>query len=260
MNTITPHIKESQKRQFATISIFLRRYSVVVAYYLNKLHITPQQVLFSRVIFFWWGSLPFLFAENYVYNLIWLVFLILCYFFDLVDGDLARNHDQVTKMWGFLDENFDSIVLNSIILTFTLKFLNHGYESIFVYAGIFLLFATIFSTRMTLLFQSRFNINCWQWGDTIENYLKNNTLDVMSTILYRLMTPKGFPFSIFSNFRDYLLIGLLFHIMPWSLLIFSLMLNIRWIILFIMVAMYYNGIDTNTSKLKIFSLLKQSEI
>lgn len=237
----------------------MRGYSVIVAYYLNKLHITPQQVLFFRVIFFWWGSLPLLFSENYTYNLIWLAFLILCYFFDLVDGDLARNHDQVTKMWGFLDENFDSIVLNSVILTFTLKFSNPEYNSIFMYAGIFLLFATILSTRMTLLFQSKFNINCWQWSDIIENYLKNDTLDVVSTLLYRLITPKGFPFSIFSNFRDYLLIGLIFNIMPWSLLVFSLALNIRWFILFIMIAAYYNGIDTNTSRLKIFTLLKQSE-
>jgi phosphatidylglycerophosphate synthase len=253
------HIKQTQKRQFSFVTLFLRKWSVVVAYYLNKVGITPHQVLFFRVIFFGWGSLPLFYSENYIYNLIGLFLITLCYFFDLVDGDLARNHDQVTPLWGFLDGNFDAIVLNSIILTFTLKFYNHWYESLYVMAWTIILYGTIFSSKMTELFQNHFKIGCGQWSDIIENFLRDHTFDRRSVFFYRLITPKGFPFSLLSNFRDYLLVGILFHAMPYAILGFAIAINIRWILLFIMVACYYRWISTDTGRIELFRLMKQSE-
>lgn len=170
MNT-SPAIKKSAKRQFPLLSRILRKYSVIVAYYLNKMGITPLQVLFFRVFVFGGLSLFCFYSTDYTYNILGLVLIALCYFFDMVDGDLARNHDQVTKLGWFLDANFDAVVVNSIVLTFTLKFLGAGEDQIFIIAGIMILYGTIFSSKMTELFLNHFSVGCGQGSDVIEDYL-----------------------------------------------------------------------------------------
>lgn len=261
MNNIHSEIIQTKKRELSFDTRILRKGSVVVAYYLSKIGITALQVLFFRVFVFGWGSLYFFYSSNYQDNLIGLFLIAACYFLDQVDGDLARNYDRVTKSWGFLDANFDAIVLNSIILTFTIKFLNTWEDTLFVIAGIGILFGTILSTKMTELFQNHFDIWCWQGSARIEAYRKVQKLDLLSYIFYRLITPRGFPFSIFSNFRDYLLIGVLFQGMPYAILFFAIAINIRWIVLFILVAFYYNSFDLNSkhSKIAMFRLLRESE-
>lgn len=253
-------IKKTQKKQFSFFTIFLRKFSVIIAYYLNQIGVVPHQVLFFRIFVFGGLSLFFFYSNNYLYNLIGLFFISLCYFFDLVDGDLARNYDKVTRVWGFLDWNFDALILNSIILTFTLKFLNNGDNPIFIIAGIMILFGTIFSSKMTELFRHRFNINCGQWSKIIEDYLKNNTLDKLSIFFYWLITPKWFILDLLSNFKQYLLIGIIFNIMPFTILGFAIAINLRWLILFVMAAFYYHGIAKENRKIQIFNLMKQSEI
>lgn len=254
-----PNIQKSQKRQFAPLNIFLRKISVIVAYYLNKLGITPHQVLFFRVFVFGWVSLYFFSQDEYISGLIGLFFIILCHFFDLVDGDLARNHDQKTKMGWFLDQNFDTIVLNAVILTFILRFYLLDYPPLYTIAGIVILFGTILSTKMTEVFQNHFSINCGQGSDVIEEYLKIEKLDSVSVFFYRLITPKGLPFSLLSNFRDYLFFGIILDAMPLALLGFAVAINIRWICLFIIVALYYRWTDKNTHTISLFPLLQKSE-
>jgi phosphatidylglycerophosphate synthase len=254
-------IQPSKKRQFSFVTITMRKWSVVVAYYLSKIGITALQVLFFCVIVFWGGSLFFFYSNNYIYNFIGLFLIALCHFLDQVDGDLARNHDKVTKVWGFLDGNFDAVVLNSIIFTFTLKFLNNDIDSMYVIAGFSILFGTIFSSKMTALFDNHFHIGCGMGSDRIEEYIKTKKLDWRSNFMYRLITPKWFPFSFLSNFRDYLLLGVLCDGMPIAILGFAIAINIRWIALFIMTALYYHGIDRNYhGKIAIFYLLNESRV
>jgi phosphatidylglycerophosphate synthase len=253
------HIQKTKKQQFTSFSIFLRKISVVMAHYLNKNNITPNQVTIFRVVVFGWVSIYLFYSDSYLYNLAWLGSISLYYVFDLVDGDLARNHDQLTKVWGFLDMNFDAIVLNSVILIFILKFLNTGVDSMYVIAGIMVLYGTIFSSKMTELFQNQFHINCGQWSDPIEKYLQKHKFDTMSTLFYRFITPKWLPFSLLSNFRDYLLLGIIFDKMLIAILCFAIAINMRWITLFIMVAMYYSWIDLDNRKVMMFNILKQNE-
>ena len=95
---MNPSIQPTQKPQFTKLSIFLRKISVVIAYYLNILHVSPQHVVFFRVFVFGGIAIYCFYSSNYIYNLIGLCFIVLYYIFDLVDGDLARNHNMVTQM------------------------------------------------------------------------------------------------------------------------------------------------------------------
>lgn len=256
--TTTTHIQPSKKRQFQSVTKLLRKYSVIVAHYANQLHIRALHVLFFRTFVIAFLSLFCFYSDSYGINLLWLLLIAIAYFLDFVDGDIARNHNQVTEVGGFLDGNLDVLILNIIIFVFTLRFLEDGEPHVFVIWGIFALFGTILSAKMTTLFEYKFSIGCGQGSDIIEKHIQTNKLDRMSQLFYELITPKRFIFSLLSNFREYLLIGIIFGIMPYTLFLFSIAINIRWIVLFTMVAVYYNTKNDNT-KIQLFELMKQSE-
>jgi hypothetical protein len=81
----------------------------------------------------------------------------------------------------------------------------------------------------------------------------------MSIFFYGLITPKGFPLSLLSNFRDYLLFGIIFDNMPIAILCFAIAINIRWLTLFATVGFYYAGIGQDNRAIKLYTIMKQNE-
>lgn len=89
-------IMPTQKKTYVKSALFLRRFSVIVAHYLNMMGVYPNQVVLFRVFVFGGAAMALFFQESYVLNLCGLGMIFLCYFFDLVDGDLARNYNKKT--------------------------------------------------------------------------------------------------------------------------------------------------------------------
>ncbi len=153
-------IEKTKKIDFDSFTIFLRKYSVITAHFCNYLWLTPNEVTVMRVIIFWVWSCILLFLENYWLNILWLLFLFLYYFFDLVDWDLARNYNKKTLLWKFLDENLDAFILNFIIFTLSLKILIFNYGDIYVIWGLLALFWSILWTKMWNIIENNFSISC----------------------------------------------------------------------------------------------------
>lgn len=127
------NIQKTQKKTYVKSALFLRKFSVIVAYYLDKLGIQPNRVVLFRVFVFGSSACILFFQPSYWLNVLGMGAIFLCYFFDLVDGDLARNHNKKTDFGKFLDEELDSVVVTSIILTFVLKFYYYHHTPIFMY-------------------------------------------------------------------------------------------------------------------------------
>lgn len=200
-----------------------------------------------------------LYSDLYLYNIagIWTIFL--CYFFDLVDGDLARNYNMKSDLWKFLDEELDSVVVTWLVLTFACKFYFWWYESIYVLWWIVALFGIVLSTKMTNMYQSRFWINCVWWHNDIEEALKKDDRDTMSEFIYQLVTPKNFFLSLLSNFRYYLLFWILSWYIHIAVLIFSFAITVRSIILFIAITQYYWFRDSNHTTVSLYKVMKTLE-
>ncbi len=212
-----------------------------------------------RVFIFWWVSIYLFSSELYRCNVLWLFTIFLCYFFDLVDGDLARNHDMKTDLGKFLDEELDSFVVTWLVLSFAIKFYFLDYTSLYVYWGMFALFGIIWSAKMTNMFQGRFDINCVSWNSVLEERIKKKEWDTPSEFFYQLVTPKNFLLSFFSNFRYYLLFWILSWEIHIAVLLFAITINIRWILLFICVTKYYGFRDTGKPALALFKAMKELE-
>ncbi|NCU42149.1 MAG: CDP-alcohol phosphatidyltransferase family protein, partial [Candidatus Moranbacteria bacterium] len=104
-------IIKSQKKNFLKTTKILRFFSVRNARFLNELNITPNQVTFFRFFVLGIFGAYFFYLGGYLFNIIGLMLLFLNFYFDLVDGDLARNYDKKTKLGGFLEELLDPILL-----------------------------------------------------------------------------------------------------------------------------------------------------
>lgn len=227
-------IKKTEKIDFSLPLIIMRKWSVVLAYYLDKLWIYPNQVTLFRFLVFWIWAAVLMLSENYFLNLLAIVFLIINMFFDLIDGDLARNHNKTSKLWKFLDENIDAIVLNTILLSLTIKFLI-SWNQIWIFWGILSLYWLIFSSRMWEYFMYTYNINCVESHPILEKDFNNKqNIDFVSYYFKELLVPKNPILSLHSNFRNYLIIWIIFQIMPILLVIFWFFITIRWFMLFIL--------------------------
>ncbi len=245
--------QKSQKVVFGSQKILARRFSVIIAHYCDRLCIFPNQITLFRVFILGSLSIFLFYSQSYVFNIIGLFVLLLSHFLDDVDGDLARNHDKKSELGKFLDGNLDAVLLNVIILTFVLKIFFEWDSDILVLWGFFALFGVIMSTKMTAMFQASFDIDCVEGNEKIEQHLGTQPFDRMSTFIYGLLTPKTFLLWLFSNFRYYLLVGVVFQIMPLCIGLYALAINMRWILLFISLAFFYKGLG-KTRKLSLFSL------
>jgi phosphatidylglycerophosphate synthase len=163
----------------------------------------------------------------------------------MVDGDIARNYNKITKYWKFLDEGVDWILLNLIILLFSIKFYMQWLESVYILWWMFAIFGIIGSTKMTTIFATQFSINCVGWNETLESSIKTEKWDLISKIIYEFITPKSIFLWLFSNFRYYLLFWIIFGFMPLALVIYAIAINIRRIVLFITLWAYYKETHNN---------------
>ena len=248
--------KKSSKIDHDQVIVILRKFSVKIAGYLNLLGFYPNQITLIRVFLFWVGASILFYVEDYVLNLLWLWFLFLYFFFDLVDWDLARNHNKKSDLWRFLDENLDLIVLNVIIFSLTLKMLSHGYSNLYVIWGMLALLGWIVGLRLWLYLQYCLNINCVEWNPLIEQYLSDKKLDFFSKFFYWLIVPRSLFDHFFSSFRYFLLIGVFTWFIHVALLIYGVASILRGLLLFVFISLYCR--DNQDNKLIIFSLIQRT--
>lgn len=247
-------VNKTKKIEFDHLVKILRKSSVYVADFLNKFNIHPNQVTVGRFFIFVIPALICFYIGNYFLNFLGILLLFFNFYFDLVDGDLARNYNKKSKLGPYLENLIDPLVLNLVILTIILNLIQ--IDSNYIYIGLFCFFGQKFSSDMTNLFKYRFSIDCVEGSLIIEKSIKK--FNIFENFLINLITPKNFFLSFFSNFRYYLVLGSIFNVIPLALFIYTIAINLRWIILDIYLVLYYSS--KKIKKLdSIFLMLKELE-
>ncbi|MDP2947697.1 MAG: CDP-alcohol phosphatidyltransferase family protein [Nanoarchaeota archaeon] len=233
---------KTKKIEFDMVTRFLRRSSVITAYMLNKLSVSPNCVTIGRFVLLGLPAFYCFYLGTYFWNIFGLCLLILESYFDLVDGDLARQANKESKLGVFLENQVDSLALNILILAITLNF--YMIDSLYVLAGIFCLFGQIFSGSITRLLKDKFNLDCVEGNPILETVLIKNNYNVWEKFIVELITPKNFFMSLFSTFRYFLILGVFLNILPIMVLLYTIAINLRWIFLTIFLAIYYSKLKT----------------
>jgi phosphatidylglycerophosphate synthase len=250
MTSTTP----SQKKDLDPVVQGLRKLSVRVADVAFRLHLRPNHITLFRFCFLGGLAAACLVVGGYLFNFLALILLAAGFFFDLVDGDLARRHNMRSHYGAELEVNLDAILLSLLLLAISCHaFLSHtGLE----FVGLIGLFSQIFSTYYTNLYKMRFNIDCVESNPLMEELRAKKSISAVERFIIELLAPKHIIYSLFSNFRYYLVIGVLINQLVITFLIFAIMLSIRWISLAITVIAYGKHQD-RPSQYEFFSVLSK---
>ncbi len=228
-----------------TINI-LRNLTTSVAGQLNAIGVSPNGVTISRFFIFVCGAVVCFFIGGYFYNLLGLFLMLGSAFFDLVDGEIARNFNKKTKLGEILDEYLDIVSINLILLAITINLFSS--ENPLRYFALFAIVGQILSVEISRFYENKFGITCvkTQFSDN-ELMVNKNRVDLASNILIELLSPSHIFSLLFSTMKYYLISGILFGILPITIAFYSIAINFRWIILFIALCRYYS-IPTDKKK------------
>lgn len=217
----------------------LRILTARVAKIFNTIGISPNAVTISRFFIFVCPAVIFFFIGGYFYNLLGLFLMLTSVFFDLVDGDMARNFNKKTKLGEILDKYFDIISINLILSAITINLFSS--ENPLRYFSLFAIVGQTLSTEVSKFYEDKFGITCGKiLSSDIELMVNKNRVDLASNILIELLSPSHIFSLLFSTMKYYLIAGILFGILPITITLYSIAINFRWITLFIVLWRYYS--------------------
>lgn len=233
--------QEEKKRKIdrdPTIGM-LRKLSGAVAEKFNTVGISPNTVTISRFFIFLCPAVICLSIGGYFYNLLGLFLILVSAFFDLVDGDIARNFNKKTKFGETLDKYLDIVSINLILLAIAINLFSS--ENPLRYFSLLAIIGQALSVEISKLYADNFGISCVKpRSSDIELMVNKNRVDPASNILIELLSPSHIFSLLFSTVKYYLVVGILFGILPIMITLYSIAVNFRWIILFIALWKYYS--------------------
>lgn len=232
-------LEKKQKNDRDPAIGMLRNLTAYVAKMLNAIGISPNAVTISRFFIFVCGAVICFFVGGYFLNLLGLFLMLGSAFFDLVDGEIARNFNKKTKLGEILDEYLDIVSINLILLAITINLFFS--ENPLRYLALFAIVGQILSVEISKFYEDKFGIACVKTQSSdIELMVNKNRVDLKSNILIELLSPSHIFSLLFSTMKYYLIAGILFGILPITIALYSIVINFRWIILFIALWKYYS--------------------
>lgn len=214
------------------------------------LGITPNQVtLFSALIFFPLAAWSF--AKGiYLWDLIGLLFLFGHYYFDAVDGSLARATGKTSLVGRWLDLVCD--YLGTLIIIFGMGYgVYRQTGNIFWLIIICIIFFAKFALSVAHIYYGN---KIYRTGDFVIEFeeFKNNSF--IDKLIKEFVLPEEFFFFFFYNIRYSLLVFVLINQIPTYLVILAIIFNVRWIVLLWVYARVLWG---GKNERRIFKLLRK---
>ncbi len=235
--------------------VFLDEIRIKLAHYiaviLARKKITPNQITVSRFILSVLVSLFFFTKENYLYNLLGLIFYVLLSIFDFVDGDVARLTKKTSALGEWLDVTSDYILMMIIIASLFFGRAKNGQEWYFL--------AILFFSSYSLLgglisyFDNKYSLEVHQY-EKIEEKMLGLTprLKFWDNFLISFFNVHRSSLSSFCFCLSYpLFIGIIINQLWLTFAFITLMLILRSLgILVIMYLTFHKG-KTNLALVKV---------
>lgn len=234
----------------------LRKMAMFVVKILAKTSITPNQVsifnflIFTPVILYFFGK------GTHLDNLIALFFIIVTMVFDLCDGTLARMKHLQSKLGNWLDGSFDGISQILMFCAVTVGVINNTGNHLWIFAGLAVLFGQSMANIMGLRYEHDFAFDSYTGSERFNNKFNGlKKVSFLDSFFKNIIVPSNFVYIILFTCRYMFLMGILFNKLNWFLVLFGLMINIRWIAMHIMYSLH---LKEKESKLNTIRFLKEA--
>lgn len=192
-----------------------------------KLKITPNQITLFRLFF---TILPatYIFSRgNYLTNIFALIILYVSAVLDQIDGNLARKYNQKTEIGAWLDEFGDKASQILIIMGISWGvFIQSGKNLSWLLVGFLLIFGTVILSIVGAEFRLKYNF----YYDTLPEFwslFKGKKISWLDKIMKDILAPKNFFSTLVCTYSYFIVVGVIFNIMPEMLLVMAFLGNLH---------------------------------
>lgn len=221
--------------------IVLKKLALPFISFLTKTPITPNQVtILNFTIFVPLASYLF-FRGGVVNNLIGLGLIVGYSFFDLIDGELARQKNMQSASGHWFDISLDTILQTMIMFSIALNILMSGNEMWRLMALLPLFgqsIANVLGMRLTL----NFGVDPFAGNIRLDDLFKKKQL-VVDVLMKNMIVPTNFFFLTFFTLRFYMIVGIIFNILPFTFVLFGAFILFRSICIYLILTLHYGRPD-----------------
>jgi phosphatidylglycerophosphate synthase len=215
-----------------------RRLSEPIVSLFMKTPITPNQMTVGRFLFLMIPALILFGKGDHLSNIVAIIFCALFSFFDFVDGGLARRKKMMTELGAWLDPILEAISQNLILFAVTLGAYSSRHDLIWLIIGLLAFLGHSLATILYTQYGITFGFDAWQGLKELDKkFLRSkNKVKIADRLLKSIIDQSGFLFTFLFTFRYLLVLGAVFNLMPYALLLITITSHLRWTVLFLVYA------------------------
>jgi phosphatidylglycerophosphate synthase len=219
-----------------------------------KLGITANQItILNHILTLTLGC--YLFSRGtYLGFIFGLALCLINGFLDYLDGDLARSDkNNNAELGAWLDCGFDVIIQNAVLGSIGIGCFKMGMPLVWI---VLFFIGNTASNFVSYNYNSKFGFDSYTGNELFRNIMshKNNGLNIF---FRNLIDPTSTQFSLMIfTYRYFIALGCLLNIMPYCFIIFTILTNIKWFIMFVIYALYIRG-DKHLHVFKALSTLDE---
>ncbi len=218
-----------------------------------KLRITANHItLLNHFLTLTFGCY-FLSRGEYIAGLLGLTVCFINGFLDYLDGDVARETKQFSKLGIWLDSGFDVIVQNTVMGALAIGCYKMGLPLFWV---VIFFIANSANNFVSFNYNQTFGFDSDKGNELFRTFMNKKENEV-NIFLKNLIDPTSSYWAlVLFTYRYWIVVGLIFHIMPALFIIITIISNIKWIIMYVIYAMHLRG-DQYLHVLKALAVLDE---
>jgi phosphatidylglycerophosphate synthase len=168
----------------------------------------------------------------------WVLGLVVCLInglLDYLDGDVAKARKEVGEFGIWIDSGTDVIIQIAVMGAISIGCFKMGMPVVYIVL-FFISHSAI--NYISFIYNARFGFESATGNDLFRRTM-DAKLSVVNILLKEIIDPTCDPFAIaIYTYRYWIALGCIFNIMPTCFLIITFIASVRWIVMFILYALY----------------------
>lgn len=230
-------MKKSTRKITDPTLLLLKIFASPVIKFLMNTTITANQVTIANFLFCIPAATYLFFLGGFANNIGGLLLIVLYSFFDLVDGELARQKNMQSALGHWLDVSLDTILQSLIMFAIAANIIMGGGESWRMLALVPLFgqgIANVLGMRLTL----DFGVDPFA-GHRKLDILFNRKRSAIDSFLRNMLIPTNKVYLYVFTLRLYMFVGILLDMLPMTFVIFGIPILIRSFCLYLLLSLHY---------------------
>jgi len=223
---------------------------------IEKMGISPNQITAINFLFINLPAVYFFSRGNYKFNLLALVFCLFSGLVDYIDGTVARKRGITSGIGEWLDTTLDLIWQIMLLCGISFGvFIAQGQDLIWLATGFLAISGIVTVNYISMEFQERLNLNFYKDSTALNSVFATGKLDSEDYFYANILAPGKFIFVFLFTIRYLIVLGALFNLLHYALLVIALASAVKSAVLFYIYFLYFRFEEGGSVKHKNLILL-----